>query len=160
MSAASRRSRLTGRFGEIGVDAVLVTRLVNVRYLTGFTGSSGQLLVIPEGGVFLTDSRYEEQARREVPDLRRVVYPQKLAPVLAAAAGEEGVRRIGFEVAGLTYRSWRELEDIEGIDLVPIEDDVERLRWAKDPGEIALVERAQRLTDEAFDRVIGKLSEG
>ncbi|MGH2764521.1 MAG: M24 family metallopeptidase, partial [Actinomycetota bacterium] len=42
----------------------------------------------------------------------------------------------------------------------PIEDDVERLRWAKDPGEIALVERAQRLTDEAFDRVIGKLSEG
>lgn len=157
---ASRRSRLHERLEELGLDALLVTRLVNVRYLTGFSGSNGQLLAIPGGGVFLTDSRYEEQSRREVPDLRRVTYPQKLAAALAEAASAEGVRRIGFEAAGMTYRSWRELADIQGINLEPLEDEVERLRWAKDPEEIALLERAQEVTDAAFDRVIGKLAEG
>jgi Xaa-Pro aminopeptidase len=157
---AYRRSRLHDRLEELGLDAVLVTRQVNVRYLTGFTGSNGQLLAVPGGGVFLTDSRYEEQSRREVPDLRRVTYPQKLAAALAEAAADEGVRRVGFEAAGMTYRSWRELADLDEIDLEPLEDEVERLRWAKDPQEVDLLERAQEVTDAAFDRVIGKLAEG
>lgn len=157
---ASRRSRLHERVDPLGLDAVLVTRLVNVRYLTGFSGSNGQLLAIPGGGVFLTDSRYEEQSRREVPDLRRVIYPQKLAAALAEAVEAEGIRRVGFEAAGMTYRTWRELTDLEGIELEPLEEEVERLRWAKDPEEIGLLERAQEVTDAAFDRVIGKLAEG
>lgn len=133
---------------------------MNVRYLTGFTGSNGQLLAAPGGGVFFTDSRYEEQSRREIQDLRRVIYPQKLAPALAQAAEAEGVRRIGFEAGGMTYRTWRELADVDGIELEPLEEEVERLRWAKDPEEIALLEGAQEVTDAAFDRVIGKLAEG
>jgi Xaa-Pro aminopeptidase len=157
---ASRRSRLHERLDALGLDAVLVTRLVNVRYLTGFSGSNGQLLAIPGGGVFLTDSRYEEQSRREVPDLRRVIYPQKLAAALAEAVSAEGIRRVGFEAAGMTYRTWRELTDLEGIELEPLEEEFERLRWAKDPEEIGLLERAQEVTDAAFDRVIGKLAEG
>jgi Xaa-Pro aminopeptidase len=157
---AHRRSRLHDRLEELGLDAVLVTRLVNVRYLTGFTGSNGQLLAFPGGGVFLTDSRYEEQSRREVPDLRRVTYPQKLAAALGEAAAADGVRRVGFEAAVMTYRSWRELADLDEFDLEPLEEEVERLRWAKDPEEVGLLERAQEVTDAAFDRVIGKLAEG
>jgi Xaa-Pro aminopeptidase len=157
---SSRRSRLDHRVGALDLDAVLITRLVNVRYLTGFTGSNGQLLAVPGGGVFLTDSRYEEQSRREVPDLRRVTYPRKLGAALAEAATAEGVQRIGFEAAGMTYRSWRELADLEGIELEPLEEEVERFRWAKDAQEIGLLERAQEVTDGAFDRVIGKLAEG
>jgi Xaa-Pro aminopeptidase len=157
---AYRRSRLHDRLEELGLDAVLVTRQVNVRYLTGFTGSNGQLLAVPGGGVFLTDSRYEEQSRREVPDLRRVTYPRKLAGALAEAAAAEGVRRVGFEAAGMTYRSWRELADLDEIDLEPLEEEVEWLRWTKHPEEVGLLERAQEVTDAAFDRVIGKLAEG
>ncbi|MGH2657043.1 MAG: M24 family metallopeptidase [Actinomycetota bacterium] len=160
MDHAYRRSRLHDRLEELGLDAVLITRQVNVRYLTGFTGSNGQLLAVPGGGVFLTDSRYEEQSRREVPDLQRVTYPRKLAGALAEAAAAEGVRRVGFEAAGMTYRSWRELADLDEIDLEPLEEEVERLRWAKDPEEVGLLERAQEVTDAAFDRVIGKLAEG
>ncbi len=160
MDHASRRSRLHHRPGALGLDAVLITRLVNVRYLTGFTGSNGQLLAVPGRGVFFTDSRYEEQSRREIQDLRRVIYPQKLAPALAEAAETEGVRRIGFEAGGMTYRTWRELAAVDGIELEPLEEEVERLRWAKDPEEIALLERAQEVADAAFDRVIGKLAEG
>lgn len=136
-----------------------MTRRVNVRYLTGFTGSNGQLLLTADAGVFFTDSRYEEQARREIPDLRRVVYPRKVAPALDEAVRAEGAVRVGFEAAGLSYRAWRELEDL-GWTLVPLEEEVERLRWAKDPQEVTLIERAQELTDAAFDRVIGKLAGG
>ena len=157
---ASRRSRLAAGLGELGVDALLVSRVVGVRYLTVFTGSKGQLLAIPDAGVFFTDSRYEEQSRREVPDLRRVVYPKKFVGAFAEACEAEGVRRVGFESAGITHRSWRELDELEGVDLVPVGEEVESMRWTKDPEEIRLIERAQEITDAAFERIIGKLAEG
>jgi len=65
-----RRGRLAERLGELGVESLLVTELPNVRYLSGFTGSNGALLVAPTASVFFTDGRYAEQARREVPDVR------------------------------------------------------------------------------------------
>jgi len=67
-----RRDALAGRLDELSVDALLVTRLLHTRYLTGFTGSNGQVLVRRDGGLFLTDGRYTEQSRREVPDLAGV----------------------------------------------------------------------------------------
>jgi Xaa-Pro aminopeptidase len=158
---ASRRRRLADRFDELGLDAVLVTRAPNVRYLTGFSGSNGQLLTTSDAGFFFTDSRYDEQSRREVPDLRRVIYPRKFAPSFAEACREAGLARVGFEASGLTFRAWRELGDVDAADLVALdEEEVERLRWAKDAEELRLIERAQEVTDAAFDRVIGKLAEG
>jgi Xaa-Pro aminopeptidase len=156
---ASRRGRLVERFEELGVDAVLITRRVNVRYLTGFTGSNGQLLLTDAGGVFFTDSRYQEQARREVPDLRPVIYPRSLGPAFEEAVQAEDVARVGFEGAGLTYRAWRELDGLAP-ELVPLAEEVERLRWSKDPEELGLIQRAQDITDAGFDRVVGKLSDG
>ncbi|MGH2671896.1 MAG: aminopeptidase P family N-terminal domain-containing protein, partial [Actinomycetota bacterium] len=68
MDHALRRARLGARLSELGLDALFVTRLPNVRYLTGFTGSNGQALVTAEATVFFTDGRYEEQSCHEVPD--------------------------------------------------------------------------------------------
>jgi Xaa-Pro aminopeptidase len=156
-----RRAYLADRFGELGVEALLVTRQVNVRYLTGFSGSNGQLLVTADGGgTFFTDSRYEEQSRREVPDLSRVIYPRRFSEALAEAREDRGLRRVGFEAADLSYKAHRELAELDGIELVTVGEEVERLRWAKERAEIALIERAQELTDEAFDRVTAKLAEG
>ena len=79
---------MAGRLPELAVDAFLVTGLTNVRYLTGFTGSNGQVLVAGGAGVFFTDGRYTEQSRHEVPDLERVTYlggfGEALGPQLAA----------------------------------------------------------------------------
>lgn len=160
MDHALRRSRLAARLAELEVDAVLVTRAVNVRYLSGFTGSNGQLLVGPEAAVLLTDPRYEEQSRREVPDLPREIYADDAAEALGRACRNLGARRVGFEAADLTYERYRRLSALEGVELVPLEDEVGRLRWAKDPEEIRLIERAQEIADEAFESVIGKLAEG
>jgi Xaa-Pro aminopeptidase len=155
-----RRERLVARLPDIGVDAMLVTRLPNVRYLTGFTGSNGQLLVGAERAVFFTDGRYTEQSRREVPDLAREMYTADFPAVFERACRELGASRVAFEAAGVTYRFYQDLSGAEGVELVPVIDEVEHLRWIKDPGEMRLLDRAQALTDEAFERVVGKLAEG
>ncbi|MGH2687012.1 MAG: M24 family metallopeptidase [Actinomycetota bacterium] len=157
MDHAARRQRLRHRLDELGLDSMLVSRLVNVRYLTGFTGSNGWVLLSGDGrDVVFTDPRYEEQSRREVPDLdRRIV-----GGGFAAAFAEAATGRVGFESAGLSHRAWRELDAAGGTELVPLDGEVERLRWAKDAEEIGLLQRAQAITDEAFERVIVKLAEG
>jgi Xaa-Pro aminopeptidase len=160
MDHAARRRRLIDRLADLEVEAVLMTRRENVRYLTGFSGSNGQLLLGPAIALFLTDSRYEEQSSHEARDLDRRVYPRSFVPAFAEACREASLRRVGFEAEGVTFGTHRRLGDESGIELVPTEGLVERFRWAKDPEEIRLLERAQEITDEAFDRVVPKLTEG
>jgi Xaa-Pro aminopeptidase len=156
---AGRRARLAARIGEFEVDAFLVTRLPNVRHLTGFSGSNGQLLVTPDSGLFLTDGRYVEQAKREVPGLRHVQYTGELGPAFAAACAELGTRRVAFESAGLTYRTYQTLEGT-GAELVPTVDEAEKLRWVKEPEELQLLGEAQEVADDALELILGKLTEG
>ena len=155
-----RRDRVAARLPELGVEALFVTRLPNVRYLTGFTGSNGQVLVTPQGSVFLTDGRYTEQSRREVPDLKRTTYSADLPGAFARTCSDAAVSRIGFESAGLTFRTYEQLSASDGLELVPTTDLVELLRWEKEPDEIRLIDRAQAITDEAFERILPKLVEG
>ncbi len=136
-----------------------MTRLPNVRYLTGFTGSTGQALLTDGGGVFFTDGRYEHQSAREVPDLDRVTYSGELAQSVAEAARRLGVTRVAFEGAGLTYSSYVDLAETE-VELQPTSGEVERLRWAKEPPEVELLRAAQAVADEAFELIAAALSEG
>lgn len=162
MDHRMRRERLAGRLRELGVDALFVTRLPNVRYLTGFTGSNGQLLLAVDGAVFFTDGRYAERSRVEVPDVEREIYLDGTAPVVPAAQAR-GVERLGFEAAGVTYRSWEQLrERAAGIELVPVGPEVERLRRVKDAEEVTLIAAAQEAADAAFERVVlgGGLRQG
>ncbi|MBI2238499.1 MAG: aminopeptidase P family protein, partial [Actinobacteria bacterium] len=156
-----RRKRVASRLAGLGVDALLVTRLPNVRYLTGFTGSNGQVIVGADAAVFLTDGRYIEQSRREVEGVERRVYRDGLPDAVAEACRAIGASRLGFESAGVTHRTWGELaERLEGIGLVPVGEEVERLRWTKEAGEVAAIERAQAATDEAFKEILGRIAEG
>jgi Xaa-Pro aminopeptidase len=156
-----RRSRLASRLVELGADGFLLTRLPNVRYTTGFTGSNGQVLISPDGAAFFTDGRYTEQARHEVPDLERITYLDGFLESVVRAARRLGVGRLGFESDGLTFRTYEQLRAAaKGIELVPVSGEVERQRWVKDPDELAALERAQGATDEAFDAVLARLRDG
>jgi Xaa-Pro aminopeptidase len=161
MDFPGRRARFAARLSDLGVDAFLVTRLPNVRYLTGFTGSNGQLLLGRDRGLFLTDGRYTEQSRREVPDLDRETY-SAFPQAFADACRSLGASRVAFESAGATYRLYGELDEAGGddVELVPTAEEVERLRWVKDPEELEMIGRAQALTDDCFERVLAKLTEG
>jgi Xaa-Pro aminopeptidase len=156
-----RRTRLASRLVDLGADGFLLTRLPNVRYTTGFTGSNGQVLLTPDGAAFFTDGRYTEQARHEVPDLERVTYLDGFLGPVVQAARRLGVERLGFESEGVTFRTYEELRAAaKGIELVPVGGEVERQRWVKDGEELAALDRAQGATDDAFDAVVGRLREG
>jgi Xaa-Pro aminopeptidase len=143
----------------MGAEAFLVTRLPNVRYLCGFTGSNGQLLLTADDGMFLTDGRYVEQSRREVPDLRRVGYAGDFVARLAEACRELGVSTAAFESAGVTHQTFASLGST-GIRLVPTTEAVERLRGVKDEQERRAIASAQAIADDAFEEIVGKLAEG
>jgi Xaa-Pro aminopeptidase len=138
---------------------MLVTRLPNVRYLSGFTGSNGTLVLTPGGGAFLTDGRYEEQGAREVPDLERTVSSGPLVPLLTSTFERLNIHRVAFEVDGLTYHTYADLQ-AAGVELAPASGEVEWMRWRKDHDEISLIRSAQAIADEAFDVIIGKLVAG
>jgi len=158
-----RRARLVERLDALEIDALLVTRIPNVRYLTGFTGSNAQLVLGRQAAVFLTDGRYDEQATHEVEGLERRIYLDERWGHLAGALVELGARRAGFEREGLTYGEWQRLAEVAGdVELVPTTAAVEELRRVKDPDEIALIVRAQGAADAAFETVVlgGGLREG
>src|ERR1700754_1223086 len=104
MSSSSRRAALRALLPAAGVDALLVTDLVNIRYLTGFTGSNAALLVHADGDShsrLCTDGRYRVQAAAEVPDLDTVI-DRPCALTLVASCCETGVDRLGFESDSVT----------------------------------------------------------
>lgn len=156
-----RRTTLSSRLPALGVDAILVSHLPSVRYLSGFTGSNGQVVVGTSGAVFLTDGRYQEQSRHEVPDMDRLTYLQGLEGPLADACATLGVARLGFEAHATTVRQHGLLtERMAGVELVPLEDEVGRQRWIKDEEELAELRNAQAATDQAFDDVLEVLAVG
>ena len=119
MDHALRRARLAERLAALELDALVVARLPNVRYLTGFTGSNGQVIVGRSASVFLTDGRYDEQSSHEV-GVERRIYLDERSGHLARALGDLGARRAGFEREGLTYGEWERLGGAApGIELVP-----------------------------------------
>ncbi len=151
-ATSGRADRLSERLPDAGVDILLVTDTVNVRYLTGYTGSNGIALVGPQKRVFVTDFRYVEQAAEEVDasfDRRRS--PQHLFEGVGDAL-PAGEFRLGFEAAHVSVNEHARLRELllERIELVATTGLVEGLRAVKDPGELASIRAATALADEAF----------
>jgi len=150
--------RLANQLRERELDVLLVATSVNVRYLTGFTGTNG-LVLIDAGRTtahrFLTDFRYTTQSAAQVPDAfdREIVAGDMLEGVvetLTASRGEKG--RLGFDDASLTVKQHARLTELLGDEweLVPCAGLVEGLRAVKDAGEIDRIRAASRLADEAL----------
>jgi len=163
---AGRAARLRERFADVGVDGLLVTRLPNVRYLTGFTGSAGFLLVAPDELVFVSDGRYGEQAAEQLGaagvearvEIRTSQAEQ--GKVLAAAAA--GIARLGLEAHGVTWAQQRAFagEWFPDAELVATEHLVEALRRVKEPGEVARIRAACAIADEALAAVTPTFADG
>jgi Xaa-Pro aminopeptidase len=152
MSCSARRAALRALLPSAGVDALLVTDLVNVRYLTGFTGSNAALVVHAGGdGVsrFCTDGRYRTQAAAEVPDLEAVI-DRASAAALAKLAPTLGVERLGFESDSVTVDAHDALADAAGMPMHRAPGLVQRLRAVKDAGEVEALRRACAVGDAAL----------
>jgi Xaa-Pro aminopeptidase len=157
-TATDRAARLASEVADRGLDALLVTNLVNVRWLTGFTGSNAAAVIGGELRRFVTDFRYLTQSAEQLDaSWAREIAPDLLAGV-AAELPAEGPLRLGFDDAAMSVRDHRRLESLvrDDVELVPAGGAVERLRAIKDAGELARIRAAARLADAALEEVLGR----
>ena len=162
--ALDRPGRLAAALGERELDALLVTHLVNVRWLTGFTGSSGLAVVgagEPGQRLFLTDFRYLTQSGEQLDAAWERRITQELLPAAAEALGggdEERELRVGFDDAALSVKDHATLAGrvADGVELVPAAGLVEELRLVKDAAELDRIRAAARLADAALIEVLDR----
>jgi Xaa-Pro aminopeptidase len=167
LDIAPRLGRLRARIAADGLDALLVTRLTNVRYLTGFTGSAAMLLVAPAEALFVTDGRYIEQSREQVAAagvdgaVRVEIGLTAAAQSATLAAAVAPGTRLGLEDHSVTWADQRGFASaFEGAELVPAGLLVEDLRRVKDAGELDRIRRACAIADDAFASLLPRLAEG
>ncbi|MGX9791327.1 M24 family metallopeptidase [Mycobacterium sp. MMS18-G62] len=157
MTISQRRARLRERLVAAELDAMLVSDLVNVRYLSGFTGSNAALLIRAdsETPVLATDGRYRTQAAQQAPDAE-IAIERACGPHLATRAAADGVRRLGFESHVVTVDGHAMLVKAAGeqTELRRAAGMVEALREVKDAGEIALLRLACEAADSALTDLV------
>ena len=164
MDIAGRLARLRAALGGAGCDALVVTNVTNVRYLTGFSGSAGILLVLADETVLLTDGRYRTQAGEQLAaagvtaDIEIGQPPEQQA---AAARAAKGSGRLGLEAGSVSWEQQRSFaaDWFPGEELIPTAGLVEGLRRVKDDGEVARIEAAAGIADAALGLVRARLAD-
>ncbi|MGI6778175.1 MAG: M24 family metallopeptidase [Acetivibrionales bacterium] len=143
------------RLRQTGCDAALVLQKENYTYLSGFTGTSANLLITHNEAFLLTDFRYVQQASLQAPLYNIVQYKGDIMPVINDIINESGVRNLGFEDNHMTFDTYlRFVEKLETVELVPLKGIIEELRMIKDEDEIDTIRRAARIADKAFSYIL------
>ena len=161
MSVAGRLDALRARFD--GIDALVVTTLPNVRYLTGFAGSAGLLVVTPEAALLTTDGRYRTQSAKQVSEAGAdvdITIGNMTDQRQAVSDFLSGSPRVGLEADNVSWagqRTWASL--LTSTELVPTSNAVEGLREVKDDAEISRMERAAAIADAALYEVLPLMSQ-
>ena len=158
---SERQTALRGALEADGLDALLVSHLPNIRYLTGFTGSAGLLLVRPDATTLITDFRYAVQAPNEAGSAAVVEIDQKsvwdrLGRLLAGVAPGA----LGIEAQALSVRDAERVAGLTRDRVVPTSDLVERLRAIKSPEEVAAIRAAADLAQAALAEVLPTVRPG
>ena len=166
MDFPARQKKLQSELAPRRLDALLVSHLPNIRYLCGFTGSAGFLIVSESGSTFFTDVRYDTQAREEVKGAKVIIPRKSVLEGLAVWLGNRQRKpnrwTIGVEAEYMTVAERKRLGDQlpSGVRLKNVLSLVERMRMAKDEGELQSIRAAVKLGATLFDRALEVLRPG
>jgi len=156
----SRRSKLNPFFDEFDLDAILITDMRNIRYLCGFSGSEGALVIAPDAAWFLCDSRYTEQATAELKGVEVRECALRLE-TLNSLAAENGLKRIGFEACHTTVSAYRKISGaLTGIELVELGPVLDNVRTRKDADEIERLSSVALLASQSLMTVLDLIKPG
>ncbi|WP_139489340.1 M24 family metallopeptidase [Brevibacillus dissolubilis] len=156
-----RIDKLRNAFREQGADAFLTEHPVNRTYVSGFTGSTGSVLITADEAVFVTDFRYTDQAADEAKGFKVVNNDRRNVPTLYEELKRMGVKKLAVEASHISlasYETWRNAFD--GIELVPTTGLIETLRTYKDEAELAIMREAARIADEAYSHILTYIKPG
>ena len=142
------------------IDALLVLKPENRTYISGFTGSSGYLVVGKESDMMLTDFRYTEQAAAQCPGVTIIDYAPDLHVSLNDSLKSAGINRLGFEGDFVPYATWVTLLEKLEADLVPCSGLVEKLRMLKDEDELVCMQKAAEIAEDALTEILHQIKPG
>ena len=156
-----RRKKLLELLGEHKLDALIVSALPNIRYLSGFTGSNGLLLISGSAPLLITDPRYEIQAASQS-DCKVRIARGPLSKTLGVTFSRRRLRRIGFESSRVQYSVYEEFRETLplGADLAPVSGLVEQVRAVKSEREIELIRHSVKTCSKAFARALRRVRPG
>jgi Xaa-Pro aminopeptidase len=156
-----RRRDIAARLPELKADCLLVTSPANVRYLTGFAGSNGLVLLTSSETHFFTDPRYALTARQDIAAKIHIVKGPML-PGVAAVIQRKRLKKIGFESAWTQYDAYLRLKENLPLGASPIAVGrvIEQRRMLKSPSEIDTIRRSVNLNSEAYSRVLKRIRPG
>ncbi len=158
---AYRRAAIGSAFAELKIDALFLSSAANIRYLTGFTGSSGMLLLERDHATFLTDPRYRIQAAQQVSCKVRIG-SGPLLPRIIGLMKRKRIVRLGIERNRIGFEQYDYLKSElpMGASIEPVTGVVERLRMVKSETEIALIRQSVATNSRAFEAAIAALKPG
>src|SRR5690625_194502 len=135
------------------LDAILIASPINRRYVTGFTGTAGAVIISKNDARFITDFRYTEQAAEEATGFQIVEHKQLIELEIKEQFKELNVKRLGFEKDHVSYSQYENYKKTLDAELVPISGVIEELRLIKDKQELELMKMAAKIADDAFEHI-------
>lgn len=142
------------------IDGVIINKLENLHYFSGFTGDDTILLVSAEKAELITDFRYVEQAQQQTKSFDIIEQKEGLLKVVAQRVRENGLKKIGFEGASLTYNDFSALHEMMPMVRLDVPVKLDELRMIKDQEELALLRKAVAISDRAYEEIVNFIRPG
>lgn len=157
-----RTEKLSRILNELNIDGLFITDLYNLRYFTGFTGTTGVALATRNGNFFFSDFRYRTQATKEVNKMgfEFVEVSRGSLQTVAEYIKKFNLKNVGFEDVNVSFSLYQTIKDIFKVELVPIENKLVMERMVKSEEEIALIKKAVEISDVAFSEALKIIKEG
>ncbi|WP_027963416.1 M24 family metallopeptidase [Halalkalibacillus halophilus] len=146
-------NRLRNKIASEDLDGLLITSGQNRRYMTGFTGTAGVVLITGEDAKFITDFRYTVQAKEQVEGFELIEHRGPIQDEVAAQVEALGIKRLGFEKEHLTYQTFETYQKVLKAEFIPAAGMVEELRLIKSDQEIAILKDAAKIADDTFEYI-------
>ena len=146
------KALLRNKLSNAGVDGILITDLLNVRYLTGFTGSSGYAIITGREALFITDFRYEEQAGTEVKGYKVLIENSERTGEIKKYCDRYKIRTLGFEDHNVNFGFYKKLVRRK-VRLKPLTNFIEQLRLTKSKQELTFIHTAVKRAEAAFRKL-------
>ncbi len=156
-----RINKLHAKMKEKEIEAFFVTSKKNVRYLTGFTGTFGRLLITKNDNIFITDFRYIDQAEAQTEACRIEVINSNIVEGIGELLKKSGVRELAFESDHTTYSEFQKYREKFPVDrMIPQKNMVEELRVIKEASEVELIKKAVEISDRSFSHILNFIKPG
>src|SRR5699024_7518682 len=141
-------------------DAILITSPINRRYISGFTGTAGAILISKDAAQFITDFRYTEQAKEQAKGFTVIEHQGSLVQEIKDQLNDLNIKHLAFEKEHVTYATYELYKDALDVELVPTQGIVEEQRLIKTEHELNIMKKAAQIADQAFEHILSYIKPG